>query len=537
MSHETSAQMIEKDLLPNDLHKPGASGWFLTNASFISAKPDGSAQGVQLHGMKPTPRALSCATFNVRRVPVLRELKFSCMLRGTRLGQKLKISAYGFLGKHVVFQRIEEILLQNHNQLSFVTTYVLPSTAREFGLRIDNLSAQPAFITEPALILGEEAKVYGTDNVHGINHFVTPNPSATKVISATYKACARALTEGEEGTITFPIPGPYRNQVPLTFEIETKPKSAFIDYSIQRRDDQANWTAAVRVKPPYKGVVVTWKSLVLISGATDVTLPEATLPETKLSAPSEQAQWLAATKCVQSDSPDIIAKASDLAAQSNDLETYVRKVIEFTSTNQGTGEKYYSLDAQTALERGGSCTSRANLAAALLRAQGIPARTVAHLPAWHQGPLFEHWLVEYWHSGVGWIWVEPTLNRFLPAPNELVILAVSNPDDEDLADDPIHLRYIAPGAAYLSGCELSSELEMARIIQRVIGPNTAIEEAVINGTPAEMNALFEAANKNFSSIAAQYRTRVQSNERMQALLSAAQNGSATKLRSLLSDCV
>jgi hypothetical protein len=207
MSADTTALVKGKDLLPEDLHRPGPSGWLLTNATIVACTPQGGP-GVQLHGLKPTPKAVSCAALNVRRVPVLRELTFSCMLRGTRLGQRLRISVLGFLGKHVVFCRVEEVLLQNHNGLSFAARYVLPDTARELSLCIQNLSAQPAFVTNPALILGEEAQVYGTDHVYGLDHFAPPNRIATKVISVTYKACARTLTEGEEGTITFPIPWP-----------------------------------------------------------------------------------------------------------------------------------------------------------------------------------------------------------------------------------------------------------------------------------------------------------------------------------------
>lgn len=66
---------------------------------------------------------------------------------------------------------------------------------------------------------------------------------------------------------------------------------------------------------------------------------------------------------------------------------------------------------------------------------------------------------------------------------------MSNPEDEDLSDDPIHRRYIAAGAAYLSGCELSSELEMARIIPDVIGPNTSHEIADVLGTRKELETL------------------------------------------------
>lgn len=70
-----------------------------------------------------------------------------------------------------------------------------------------------------------------------------------------------------------------------------------------------------------------------------------------------------------------------------------------------------------------SCSTRA-LAVALLRARGIGARTISHIPIWG-GWMDGHWMLEYWHPGEGWIWLESALNQFEPSPNSLVILAVS----------------------------------------------------------------------------------------------------------------
>lgn len=183
--------------------------------------------------------------------------------------------------------------------------------------------------------------------------------------------------------------------------------------------------------------------------------------------------WLRSTKCVQSADDEIRRKAIELAKKSKDLELYIRNVIQFTSKNRGSKKSIKSLDAKTALHAGGSCTSRANLAAALLRAMQIPARTVSHLPSWFRQYFFEHWLVEYWHPGVGWIWIESTMNQFRPPSNEVVVLAVSSSEDEDQCDDPLHLRYIMPGAAYLSGCELSKELCAARNVKKWTAMNIA----------------------------------------------------------------
>ena len=103
-----------------------------------------------------------------------------------------------------------------------------------------------------------------------------------------------------------------------------------------------------------------------------------------------------------------------------------------------------------------------------VRARGIPARTVAHLPTW-SGPLYEHWLVEYWHPGAGWVWLESSLGQFRPPPCSLVVLNVANPEDEDRAFDPLQCRQVMPGAPHLSVHVGSEELHRAQKFDRQLG--------------------------------------------------------------------
>lgn len=216
---------------------------------------------------------------------------------------------------------------------------------------------------------------------------------------------------------------------------------------------------------------------------------------------SDFAEWTHSSACVQSDDPEIKSKAEELQSGTDDLETYVRRATEFCAKNKGLpGEKFFSLDAARALKCGGSCTSRANLAAALLRARGIPARTVAHLPAWGRSGFFEHWLVEYWHPKSGWVWVEPTLNKLQPAPNFVVVLAVSNIADEDRAFDPYQIRYVMPGAAYLSVLELPAELAQVIRTRADLGRNYARCFADVSGTTSEMELLHKEAQAHFNRL-------------------------------------
>jgi hypothetical protein len=324
---------------------------------------------------------------------------------------------------------------------------------------------------------------------------VVPTSASSKtdsILFVKYKTDAKAIVRGESGTLTFPIPGLYREQIPLTLRIWTEPNSALVEYRISKRLDGINWIAQVVVKPPPAGCVVHWESMVLVDGSERQILPKSKFP---VEVPFSVKDWTRSSVCVQSNQAVIMEKANEIGKGTDDIETFARRVISFTSSNKGNGAPFNSLDALSAMNCGGSCTSRANLAAALLRAHGIPARTLSHMPTWYKHPMYEHWLVEYWHPGSGWVWLESTIRQMQPNPETVVVLAVSNIYDEAKATDFVHLRGIMPGAAYLSGSEFSRELKPASLIDRQT--NTVESVYKFENSQNIVKALKEVARENF----------------------------------------
>lgn len=341
------------------------------------------------------------------------------------------------------------------------------------------------------------------------------------VIRASVHLDVQAISPAKKGRITFPVPGTYREQVPLTFDVRTTPPEALLGVRWRLRKDGVNWLCEVDVAPSEAGSRVEWEALVLVADRSRRELPRVEKPEVTEAAN----RWLRATACVQSDNAKIVAQAQELQKGTRDVNAYVKRVFEFTSRLEFKQERFDALDAAKALECGGSCTSRANLAAALLRARGIPARTVAHLVTWY-GPHYQHWLTEYWHPGVGWVWIEPTLGQEQPAPWTLVVLNVANPEDEDRAFDP---RLDAmPGAPWNAVIDLSEEL------MGVPGSNPEENWAKgvtrISGTADEWKQLLVAANKAFERITKEGRsTRPHIDRVERSLLS----GAAGKVRAVL----
>lgn len=506
-----------EELLQNPSFAHQAKGWLLRNAAFDPQAHHGDSGGVRLAGVKPGPGAWSHVGMMIAPVPCDRELRLTCYVKALQAGQTLTLNSFGYDAKGGDTMNASVSLALPKGQWKLVSTSLLvPPETHQLTFWLINATPYPMLASDAHLNVGGRKKA----PLHALN--------GPGVIWATAQAPVSPEKPGQTGVVTFPIPGPYRDQIPLSFKIHSQPANALKSYRWKRRSDGCNWVCEATVAPPPKGAIVQWEGLILVREHEIGSLPKAVQPE----VPAEAAAWTRSTACVQSSDPAIRAKAAALAKGAEDVETYVRHVIAFTSANQGTGAAFNALDARRGLDCGGSCTNRANLAAALLRAHGIPARTVSHLPTWAP-KLYEHWLVEYWHPGVGWVWVESTMNQFQPARSTAAVLAVSNPEDEDKAFDPIHLRFVMPGAAYLSVCELSKELQAADLLPDD-AINQAIPEARIFGTKEEVEALFTAAAKAFEHLAQQGEAGAIQGKTAIGIQTALQSGKATDLTRLLS---
>lgn len=517
------------ELLKNPNFDSGAKGWFLRSADVVSDKQI-SGQIVVLKGVGD-PEAWSHVGINIDPTPTDQELKFSCMLRGDVPKTNLMINAFAYNNK-------DDCIAKWHSDFSVdkakwtkaSTVYNAPKNSKYLAIWIVNPNKTAAYACMAGLKAGPKKK-----SGQSIAEHAAPAEQDNTLVQATFLVRVKGIANGKFGVVSLPIPGLYREQFPLTFKLAVQPAGALLDYHFTKRADGRNWLCKVNVKPPNNGeAIITWKSLLLISGRKKKDLPKVQLSELAAQLPAEAKPWLRSTACVQSADAGIKSKAEELGKNITDLESYAKSVIKFTSENTGKpGVEFNSLDAKKALACGGSCTSKANLAAALFRAHGIPARTVSHLPTWFDGPMFEHWLTEYWHPGAGWVWVEPTLERFQPAPNELPILAVSSPEDEDKAFDPIQVRYIMPGAAYLSGCLLSPDLYAGGKTSDDCSQNRAKQVGTISGTEREMNKLFETAQRNFYKLMRTTQESTQTSSRIKEIEIASRSGKASELETVL----
>jgi Transglutaminase-like superfamily len=308
---------------------------------------------------------------------------------------------------------------------------------------------------------------------------------------------AEDASNPKEGVITFAIPGLYREQVPLTFKVAADPPSALRGYRLRPRHDVLNWLCDVTVAPGKTEAIVFWESIVLTKPSEPTivgNIEKIAQPEVR----PEVSPWLRTTSCAQSDDPRIQKLAKQLASNENEksILKYAQAVESWVDTNRGTGADFDSLDAATALGCGGSCTSRSNLATALLRARGIPARTVDHLPL-DAGPHATHWLTEYWQPGAGWSWLEPAGRSVHTRSGGAVVLSVATPEDEDDVVWPNRRSGIMRGAPRYSMHEFNGPI-------RWRNPNDAdprtwgicIPLMQLHGRNDEMTKLFTLARQS-----------------------------------------
>lgn len=477
------------ELLKNPSFKDGGKDCVLKGAELSEYKgPKKGMQTVALHGA-PGAGQWSNVGFRIADPPTGRKLKFRVDLLAEHRGHTLTINAFAYAdGREKLKSWSEKFSLKKGKWEEAEQTYVLPDGVKQLEIWVINQDTRGVFVAGPSLTGGDPAPER-LDNL-----------SKAGILLASANVSVKPGEKGEPGVVTFPIPLISEHQVPLTFDLLVEPPEALVSYRWVQRPDGVNWLCEASVQPPKAGAKVRWESLVMVLPRKDGRLPASS----KQPAPEETALWLQSSACIQSADEDIIAKAKELGAGKKSTGAFVESVLAFTSSHKGKpGAEFKTLDARAALDCGGSCTSRANLAAALFRAGGIPARTSAHLPTW-SGPLYEHWHVEYWHPGAGWTWVEPTLGQLRPQPISMVVLNIANPSDEDQGFDPIFAHSgVMLGAPRYSVHEFSESIERWVIPKIGFELNWAKPVAHLDGSKSSVKRLETLAREAWETLKAE----------------------------------
>ena len=171
---------------------------------------------------------------------------------------------------------------------------------------------------------------------------------------------------------------------------------------------------------------------------TDVPRPPAAHPRVPPSN-DPMSRWLGGSEAACSSIREL---AAELVAGQTDQVGASTAIIQWVSLNvRHEDEPPHDDGAAVTLEsRVGSCVGRSRLAVALLRAAGLPARTVHGLvvtpsPPGQPAAFKLHRFIETFIDGAGWIPSDPGDSIHLVAPTHLILALDDEPYDPEWQRD------------------------------------------------------------------------------------------------------
>ena len=260
--------------------------------------------------------------------------------------------------------------------------------------------------------------------------------TAGAIAAAPFQAPGEGLTGATGGArvkflrsglheLIIALPQSDRNQVPATYALAVIPESAAGEIRLRTRGD-GDVVAGLRLEAERdQEIEIRWAAVVLV--ASRPAGPES----------SDPGEYLRATACVQSGDRKIQGLARKLNPENGDPAAYAAAIQRFIAGMKQV-KPPLSLDAAGILESGCNriCTANANLAAALLRAGGVPARTLAVIPATGQR-MEMHRIGEFYSAGRWQAFDPSSLLPGIPVdPARYLVMSRTTIADEEAAMKP-----------------------------------------------------------------------------------------------------
>lgn len=261
-----------------------------------------------------------------------------------------------------------------------------------------------------------------------------PKSPRSGLVGATGGAKVRVINPGVHELI-IALPQSDWNQVPVIYTLAVIPENAASEIRLRTRGE-GNVVAGLRLEGERdQEIEIRWAVVVLVSSRT--AGPDSSDPQ----------EYLRASACVQAGDKRIRRLARQLNPENGDPTAYAAAIQEFVAGMKQV-KTPLSLDATGILDSGSTwiCTANANLAAALLRAGGVPARSLAVIPATGQR-MEMHRIVEYLSQGQ-WRAFDPS--SLLPGvpvdPARYLVMSRTTIADEEAAMKP--RRGVSRGVPY-----------------------------------------------------------------------------------------
>ncbi|MBN1150280.1 choice-of-anchor J domain-containing protein [candidate division WOR-3 bacterium] len=233
------------------------------------------------------------------------------------------------------------------------------------------------------------------------------------------------VSAGDEYIAYFHVPVCYEHQVPVYFEVDNP-------YMINYRFIELtppNYMVAATMRPGAP-TSINWKVWVLVLQETWSDLPQyVPIPEPG-ELPDSVLKWLVQTDCAQLEAPIVTASAATVLGTTDNLIELADSIHSFCyKIPWQFPHSPMAFDAVYALTWGNSCTGHAHAAAALFRANGIPARTLMNCVILNT--LYDHhWAIDFYVPDYGWVRMDPSIATYPQYPYTEAVTMVCNPEDE-----------------------------------------------------------------------------------------------------------
>jgi hypothetical protein len=290
-----------------------------------------------------------------------------------------------------------------------------------------------------------------------------------------------AIEDVNSFNVIFSIPPNYQSQAPIFLKILDNTTANIIDYRIENDTNPPNKILNFTIGNINKKerTYLNFEYWTLSTNRDYKELSDHIDFPDESEFPEEIKLWFYPTESVQSDRFIFKIKVNQLIDRSNNnLLTFAENVGYLTKTKRGDydpntrkpKQRYYLINAaipnilyrlfpekfnyfhrQFFIYKGhnliiatpmfedafsvyfnkGTCVGQANLAAALFRAAGVPAKILICEPI--PFPNVYHCIVQYYIPDYGWIWMDQS-NAWHPFPPKLrIVLRVCYPEDENNA--------------------------------------------------------------------------------------------------------
>lgn len=272
-------------------------------------------------------------------------------------------------------------------------------------------------------IVGSGGTILKTDN--GGKSWKKYNFDNTLILSYLKGAyCIIANDFIREPKLFMHVPVISLHSSPITFELgEITPKSKFkSSRTIKKQGD--NWLVEVTFNSLNAGdsVFVPYDSWILKRSTSFNDRPEFVEISALKNIPESVKPYLKSSKIAQSSNPEIEVKARNLSLGHQNLVDICDAIINFTGNSiqyKGGNEQ----EALTTLRNGyGVCNGKANLAVALFRSIGIPARILMVAKT--------HFIIEYYLPTYGWIRAESTSGFPIQPSEQNTVMWTASVEDE-----------------------------------------------------------------------------------------------------------